>query len=273
LVIRFIKHYGQKVQAKFGLNGRHYDLRVTDPEIERHWSKMKNAERRVSEARLCVSLGENYDGFVYKLVAAVITPKTARQYPIYTIGHSNHPWGRFVELLKMHEIEAVADVRSHPYSRYCPQFNREAVCDALRNGEEGISYVYLGREFGVRRWEDEYYENDKVRYERIARSDLFRQGLAPLLKGCKTHRIALMCAEQDPLGCHRTVLVARELDRKGIAVRHILADGTLETHEETLKRKTDNKNVDFFPAEKTAAAYSVLEEKIAYTRPAGRKSQ
>lgn len=79
LVIRFIKYYGQKVQAEFGLNGRRYDLRVTDPEIERHWSKMKNAERQVSEARLCVSLGENHDGFVYKLVAAVITSKTTQQ--------------------------------------------------------------------------------------------------------------------------------------------------------------------------------------------------
>jgi len=207
------------------------------------------------------------------LTTIVIKKKhsTKTMNPIYTIGHSNHSWDDFVGLLKMHAINAVADVRSHPYSRYCPQFNREAVCNALR--EEGIRYVYLGRELGVRRRGDEYYENDKVRYERIARSDVFRQGLARLLKGCRTHRIALMCAEQDPLGCHRTVLVARELDKKGIAVRHILADGTLETHEETLKRKTDNKNADFFPAEKTAAAYSVLEEKIAYTRPAGRKSQ
>lgn len=145
--------------------------------------------------------------------------------PIYTIGHSNHPWGKFVELLKMHDIDAVADVRSHPYSRYCTWFNHETMRDTLL--AEGIGYVYLGRALGGLPPGDEYYEKGKPRYERIASADFFRQGLAGLLRECKTHRIALMCAEQDPRKCHRMELVAGELNKKGIAVRHILASGKL----------------------------------------------
>lgn len=144
--------------------------------------------------------------------------------PIYTIGHSNHPCEKFVELLKMHAIDVVADVRSHPYSRYCPHFNSEAVCDAL---PEGIDYIYLGHKLGGRPRGQKYYEKGNPCYEQIARAGFFRRGLDDLLKKCKTHRIALMCAERDPAKCHRMVLVAHELNKKGIEVRHILANGKL----------------------------------------------
>lgn len=269
-----------QVRAKFTFNGEKYGLSVTAPEIRKQCPEIKKGECHVSVALLCVSLAGvcPHDGYAYKLVASVITEELAQR-TIFTIGHSNHPWGKFVELLKMHAIDAVADVRSHPYSRYCPQFNREAVDKALR--AEGIRYVYLGCELGGRpppepktepkSKERQFYdEKGKVIYEQIAGSDLFRQGLKRLLKGCKTYRIALMCAEQDPLVCHRMLLVARALDEEGIAVRHILADGKLETQEAALRRKTDDKNSDFFPAEKTRAAYFDQEKKVAYTRPTGK---
>ncbi len=158
--------------------------------------------------------------------------------PIYTIGHSNHPWPEFVKLLKMHAIDAVADVRSHPYSQYCPHFNHKVVGAALP--AEGIDYDYLGHKLGGRPRGPEYYEKGnprKPRYELIARADFFQKGLEEdLLEKCKTHRIALMCAEQDPAKCHRMELVAHELNKKGIEVRHILASGALLGEEEFSQR-------------------------------------
>lgn len=154
--------------------------------------------------------------------------------PIYTIGHSNHPWEEFVELLKMHDIDVVADVRSHPHSRYCPQFNREAMCDALP--AEGIDYDYLGHKLGGRPRGSEYYEKGSPCYEKIAGAGFFRQGLECLLEKCKTHRIALMCAERDPAECHRMELIAVELNKKGIEVRHILASGKLLGEEDFSQR-------------------------------------
>ena len=156
--------------------------------------------------------------------------------PIYTIGHSNHPWPEFVKLLRKHAIDAVADVRSHPYSRYCPQFNRETVCNALRKEKERIRYFYFGGELGGRPQGRYYDEKGNPRYKLIADSGFFKQGLEDLLEKCKTHRIALMCAEQDPAKCHRMVLIAVELDKKGIEVRHILASGALLGEEEFSQR-------------------------------------
>ena len=128
---------------------------------------------------------------------------------VYTIGHSTHPIERFIELLKMHSITAICDVRSAPYSRMNPQFNREPLRDTLK--EAGIAYVFLGEELGARSKDLSCYRNGKVDYELLARTELFHSGLERVREGARTHRIALMCAEKDPLDCHRTILVARNL--------------------------------------------------------------
>ncbi len=86
---------------------------------------------------------------------------------IYTIGHSNHPAERFIELLRQHEIGALADVRSMPFSRFNPQFNRERLAASLR--EAGIQYTFLGQELGARPKEGEFYEGDRVSYAKLAR--------------------------------------------------------------------------------------------------------
>ncbi len=153
---------------------------------------------------------------------------------IHTIGHSNHPAERFVGLLRQHAIEVVADVRSIPYSRFNPQFRRETLTASL--AEAGIGYVFLGEELGARSKDPNCYEGGRVSFARLARSDLFRTGLDRLLLGAREHRIAIMCAEREPLECHRTILVARELERSGVPVTHILSDGTLEPNSRTLTR-------------------------------------
>jgi uncharacterized protein (DUF488 family) len=153
---------------------------------------------------------------------------------IYTIGHSTQPLEQFIALLRQHEITAVADVRSSPYSRINPQYNREPLRAALR--EAGISYVFMGAELGARSKDPSCYRDGKVDYELLARTGLFQSGLERVRKGTSTHRIALMCAEKEPLDCHRTILVSRKLVEHGLAVGHILADGRVESHDECMSR-------------------------------------
>jgi uncharacterized protein (DUF488 family) len=153
---------------------------------------------------------------------------------IYTIGHSTHSTERFIELLTAHSITAVADVRSHPYSRFNPQFNREGLRADL--SKAGLAYVFLGRELGARSEDPTCYVDRKVQYDLLAHTHLFQEGLSRLVQGVSRHRIALMCAEKDPLTCHRAILVSRHLVSQGIGVQHILEDGRIESHDVALSR-------------------------------------
>lgn len=157
------------------------------------------------------------------------------QNTVFTIGHSTNPQERFIALLRQHGITALCDVRSKPYSRMNPQFNREELKEALL--AQGIEYRFLGKELGARSNDPNCYENGKVKYDRLADTELFRYGLKRILRGMRDDfRIALMCAEKEPLECHRTILVARHLVALGVTVEHILADGSLENHDAALNR-------------------------------------
>lgn len=153
---------------------------------------------------------------------------------IYTIGHSTHSSEYFVQLLKKHSITAVCDVRSKPYSRMNPQFNRESLKETLASS--GIKYVFLGKELGARTEDQSCYCNGKVQYELLAKTELFKKGIDRVKKGADEYRVALMCAEKEPLDCHRTILVSRILSEDGVPVRHILSNGALEEHSLALKR-------------------------------------
>ena len=153
---------------------------------------------------------------------------------ILTVGHSNHTLEVFFELLTLHGVTAVADVRSAPYSRFNPQFNREQFAGSLK--ASGFRYAFLGRELGGRSDDPSCYECGRIRYDRLARTPRFRDGLERLLRGAGRYCIALMCAEKEPLDCHRTLLVGHELDKCGVDVAHILADGALESHAGAMNR-------------------------------------
>lgn len=192
---------------------------------------------------------------------------TAHQTPVLTIGHSTQPIDAFLELLRKHGVTAVADVRSAPYSRFNPQFNKDALERSLK--AVGIKYVFLGRELGARSDDRSSYENGQVRYARLARTDLFQEGVERVIRGTEEHRIALMCAEKEPLECHRTLLVARALDDRGVEVAHILGDGRLEPHREAMERLLDVTGLprgDMFRSreELIALALARQEEKVAY---------
>lgn len=154
--------------------------------------------------------------------------------PVLTIGHSNHTWEAFAGLLNRHRVDTLVDVRSVPASRFNPQFNRPGLAASL--GELGIRYVYRGLELGGRPTDPGCYENGRVRYDRMAETPAFRRGLALLKAEAANHRVVLMCAEKDPLNCHRTLLVTRAVAAERFEVLHVLADGTLETQGQTMDR-------------------------------------
>ncbi|MBD1883143.1 DUF488 domain-containing protein [Microcoleus vaginatus] len=149
---------------------------------------------------------------------------------LFTIGHSNLSIEAFVLLLEQHGITAVADVRSHPFSRYLPHFNKSEIKASLSS--VGIHYVFLGKELGARPEDLSCYDtNGKALYHRIAATPLFSAGIHRLLKGTANYRMSLMCAEKDPITCHRTILVCHKLKVFNLQINHILSDGKLESHQ------------------------------------------
>jgi uncharacterized protein (DUF488 family) len=146
---------------------------------------------------------------------------------IYTIGHSNQDMAAFLKLLKDNAIQVVVDVRSAPYSRYVPQFNKQEMETAVT--QAGLKYVFMGDAIGGKPADPNYLDvNGKVMYYKVAASEMFQQGLARLSKGLEDGWvIALVCAEEDPLKCHRHLLIANELEMKrNIPVWHIRSNYT-----------------------------------------------
>jgi uncharacterized protein (DUF488 family) len=146
---------------------------------------------------------------------------------LWSIGHSNVPVERFIALLADHQIALVADVRTAPYSRHWPQFNREELARSLKAA--GIGYVFLGRELGGKP-EDSGLRGPRglPDYDAIAATPIYQDGLARLMALGREQRVAFMCSEGDPAHCHRERLVARSLRAAGWRVEHILSDGSLQ---------------------------------------------
>ena len=187
---------------------------------------------------------------------------------VLTVGHSNHPLETFVSLLRQHGVTTLVDVRSVPYSRFNPQFNRKALDAALQ--AHGIAYLFMGHALGGRPEDRSCYENGRVRYDRLARTPFYREGIDHVVETAGVERLALMCAETEPLDCHRTLLVGRSLAERGVSVAHILAHGTLETHDDTMDRLLDAVGLpasDLLHSreELIAEAVAQKEGRIAYT--------
>jgi uncharacterized protein (DUF488 family) len=189
------------------------------------------------------------------------------QNPVLTIGHSTHEVGAFCSLLTKHQVTAVADVRSTPYSRFQPQFNRETIARTLKR--YGIDYVFLGMELGARSDDPAMYDGGRVQYRRLASNPIFQEGLSRIRKGAEDRKIVLMCAEREPLECHRTLLIARELVAVGIDVSHIHPDQCLESHHDALERlrkrlKLPEKDLFRSPSDIIEEAYAKQEARIAF---------
>ena len=159
---------------------------------------------------------------------------------VYTVGHSDHQIEDLFRLLENHHIQAVADVRSSPYSQYVPHFNKDALEQALK--EHGFMYVFLGHLVGGRPEGDEFYEEeDHVRYDKLAGSPEFKQGIERIVEGISKYRVALLCGEENPTDCHRRLLIGRVLAAKGVAVNHIRRNSSVQSEEDLTAEERDRK--------------------------------
>ncbi|WP_051670408.1 DUF488 family protein [Bryobacter aggregatus] len=138
--------------------------------------------------------------------------------PLFTIGHSNHSIERFLDLLLAHNISQLVDVRTLPSSRFSPQFNREALREAL--AAKGIEYVYAGQHLGGKRREN---------YSDLRDTQGFKQAVRELIVDSQERPTVIMCAEEDPYQCHRRFLISRALmeDFAFVAIQHIRKDASL----------------------------------------------
>jgi|SRR5271154_2348175 len=187
---------------------------------------------------------------------------------VYTIGHSNGSAERLLGLLNQHGVTAVADVRSQPYSRFNPQFDREELASVLKGA--GLEYVFLGQELGARSGDPACYRDGRAQYALIARTPVFERGIERLMAGMESFRVAILCAEKEPLACHRTILIARYLQERNVGVRHILEDGSVEEHDASLLRLLalhgmQENNLFHTKDELVAIAYERQAEQIEYS--------
>lgn len=196
---------------------------------------------------------------------------------IYTIGYATKTIETFISQLKKHAIDVVADIRSVPYSKVFYDYHRETLAAHLRAHD--VRYVYLGEELGPRSKDSSHYDRSgQVQFDRLMQSTLFLQGIERLTAGVgKGFNIALLCAEKDPVSCHRSLLVGYYLIREGLSsddteleVLHIMHDGSLETQQALEWRLVERNNIDadlfMSDDERKQQAYEKHLKKNAYRK-------
>ncbi len=191
---------------------------------------------------------------------------------LFTVGHSNLEIDQFVGLLANLQVELLADVRTAPHSGRFPQFSQPVLQKRLE--AEGIGYLFFGEELGGRPDDPNAYRRDGVvDYRARRKSYAFCAGLERLLQGLEKHSVALMCAEEDPLECHRFLMICPELVRMGIRPRHVRRGGGIETQEAAENRLLEAHrfagiaNQTLFPQERDDAleqAYQLQAQKVAF---------
>jgi uncharacterized protein (DUF488 family) len=202
-------------------------------------------------------------------------PDAAPHLPLFSIGHSNLDWPHFLGLLRLAGVTAVADVRSSPYSRRLPQYSRPELERAL--GQQGIAYVFLGDLLGGRPADAALYGADgRLDYENVRQTPAFRRGLERLIAGLEGHSVAMLCAEDDPLDCHRGLMITPALAERGIAPTHLRSDGATENTPEMERRLLRAAGLDVLHEGLLAAALSEEDRRLdlaeAYRRMASRKA-
>ncbi len=191
---------------------------------------------------------------------------------LFTVGHSTHPFTHFAQLLRMNGITAIADVRSAPYSRYNPQFNRETLKAALES--VGIAYSHLGPQLGAHREEPESYgPGGLVDFTKTALTPAFLEGVQRIKTGLQRYSIAMMCAERDPLTCHRNLLITRFIRDELTEIQHVCGDGSIETQEQLESRilaecKLPQRDLFRSREDLVTLAYDMLARKNAFARGA-----
>ena len=150
---------------------------------------------------------------------------------VYAIGHSNYPFEKLVDMLRKYNINCVVDIRQTPYSKYNIQYNKEVFSENLK--QHGFTYIYMGKEFGATRQErSSYTPKGYADFEKAVKEDIFIEGVKRLKKGCSMgYKIVLLGAMQEPIRCHRAIMVGRQLVKEGFDVKYIMHEGHIENQE------------------------------------------
>ena len=194
---------------------------------------------------------------------------------IYTIGYTGFSLSEFLNVLKNYKIQVVIDVRSSPYSERYPNYNRPNLEDTLK--KSGIYYRNYADEFGARQDNPIYYTDGYLDFKKFSKSQAFQNGVVKIRNSLdKGYLIAFLCAEKDPIQCHRAILVSREFSDLGYNVHHILTNGKYETQQDIEQRLLamffpNGIQQDFFsePLDLDTAidiAYRKQNQKIGYQR-------
>jgi uncharacterized protein (DUF488 family) len=196
-------------------------------------------------------------------------------FDLFSIGHSNIPAERFVALQREAAVTSIADVRSTPFSRFCPWFSAKNLAPLL--AQAGIGYSFYGAELGGRPSDPALYRDGIADFEAMARQPEFHLGLDRLVAEAARNRLCMMCSEREPLECHRCLLIARALAARGLNVGHILHDGSIEPHAATEQRllALDGEGENLFVTgqpERLAAAYLHQARAVAYRGKTGTAS-
>jgi hypothetical protein len=186
---------------------------------------------------------------------------------VFTIGHSIHSMDKLISLLNANKIDVLVDIRSEPFSRKVPHFNKDNLEGEIK--KSGLKYLFLGKELGGRPSNREFYDEEGfVLYSRIAESQDFQGGIERIVKGIKDFRVALMCSEENPLNCHRNLLVGRVLSSRNVRILYIRGDGSIQTDDEILSNRygtqTGQTQQSFFVSEEAPewkSTQSVLQRK------------
>ncbi|MCH7800774.1 MAG: DUF488 domain-containing protein [Chloroflexi bacterium] len=161
---------------------------------------------------------------------------------IYTIGHSNHTWEGFAELMAKHDIEILVDARSNPVSRYAPFSNHRTLPDLLEG--VGIEYMFFGGPLGGKPKNEAFYdEKGKPDYHKMRATDEFDEAVDTVASMARRSNVVLLCSEEDPAQCHRLLLVGPAMEQRSVDMLHIRASGETQTTSQLGIHKKYNKQI------------------------------
>ena len=188
----------------------------------------------------------------------------------FTIGHGNYPIDQFITFLQSVSIDLIIDVRSSPYSRFNPHFNREKLEKSLIMNN--IGYRYLGDKIGGRQSDPcLLFPDGTVNYRKVQETEKFQEGINEVLSILSSgNKIALMCAEKEPERCHRFALISPVVQAKGISVIHIRSEGKLQANEDLERELVDSffytsqVSITGEPVDFVSLMYEMMNQKIAY---------
>lgn len=161
---------------------------------------------------------------------------------IYSIGHGIKKIETFLNELNSFKISYLVDVRTSPYSKYNPQFNREILKNDLEKA--GITYVYLGENLGGLPSDRSCYIDGKVDYDLIKEKGFFKEGLKRLIvANTKNLNVVIMCSESKPEECHRSKLIGQELLKQNISLLHIVSSEKMKEQTTVMNELTKGKGV------------------------------